>query len=194
MKALNYGSLNYDYVYKVDHIVRPGETQASSDMQTFCGGKGLNQSIALAKAGVKVYHAGLIGEEGQMFLDACDMKKISIFLMNEIEGEMMTGYREPEKILDTMMERYPESKVVLTLGKDGVIYRDKVQTCSQEIFKVKAVDTTAAGDTFTGYFIAGLLEGMEMPQILKRASKASSIAVSREGAANSIPTADEVLV
>ena len=51
MKVLNIGSLNIDYVYKVSHIVRGGETILSDSMQTFCGGKGLNQSIALAKAG-----------------------------------------------------------------------------------------------------------------------------------------------
>ena len=46
MKVLVFGSLNIDYVYKVKHFVQPGETLASDDMQIFCGGKGLNQSIA----------------------------------------------------------------------------------------------------------------------------------------------------
>ena len=44
MKVLNFGSLNLDYVYQVESILIPGETQASRDRQTFCGGKGLNQS------------------------------------------------------------------------------------------------------------------------------------------------------
>lgn len=57
MKVLNYGSLNVDYVYSVDHIIVGGETQHSSKLEVFSGGKGLNQSIALAKAGVPVYHA-----------------------------------------------------------------------------------------------------------------------------------------
>jgi len=56
MRILNFGSLNIDYVYSVPHFVRPGETLASSNYQIFAGGKGLNQSIALAKAGAKVYH------------------------------------------------------------------------------------------------------------------------------------------
>ena len=51
MKVLNYGSLNVDYVYSVDHIIVGGETQHSSKLEVFSGGKGLNQSIALAKAG-----------------------------------------------------------------------------------------------------------------------------------------------
>lgn len=71
MKVLNYGSLNIDYVYSVDHIAQIGETILSDSLKTFCGGKGLNQSIALAKAGVAVNHAGLIGEDGDILLDIC---------------------------------------------------------------------------------------------------------------------------
>ena len=66
MKVLNYGSLNVDYVYTVDHIIVGGETEHSLKLEVFSGGKGLNQSIALAKAGVAVNHAGLIGEDGDI--------------------------------------------------------------------------------------------------------------------------------
>lgn len=289
MKVLNFGSLNYDYVYSVDHAVTPGETLDSFGMETFLGGKGLNQSISLARAGVPVYHAGQVGEEGQLFLDACkesgidttfvkmipgksghaiiqvdknaqncillyggsnrkitrefvdevfshfeegdilllqneineldyiidkayeigmqialnpspfdaaldkcDLGKISIFLLNEIEGRQISGESEPDKILDVMLEKYPEARVVLTLGSDGAVYRDKKQSCKQGIFKVKAVDTTAAGDTFTGYFIASLLADMPIPEALRMCAKASSITVSRNGATDSIPTMEEV--
>ena len=71
MKVLNIGSLNLDHVYNVDHIVQPGETEATGEMNIFLGGKGMNQSVALAKAGVEVYHGGMIGDDGQPFLDAC---------------------------------------------------------------------------------------------------------------------------
>ena len=54
MKILNIGSLNYDFVYSLNHIVKPGETIAASKVETFAGGKGLNQSVALARAGSKV--------------------------------------------------------------------------------------------------------------------------------------------
>ena len=64
MKVLNYGSLNVDYVYSVDHIIIGGEH--SSKLEVFSGGKGLNQSIALAKAGVPVYHAGIVGNDGDI--------------------------------------------------------------------------------------------------------------------------------
>ena len=61
MKVLVFGSLNIDYVYSVNHFVQPGETLLADDRQIFSGGKGLNQSVALARAGAEVYHAGAVG-------------------------------------------------------------------------------------------------------------------------------------
>ena len=290
MKVLNIGSMNLDHVYTVDHIVEPGETQSSTQLQLFLGGKGMNQSVALAKAGVEVYQGGMIGADGGVFLDACreygihadyirtvdartghaiiqidknaqncillygganqalteayvdevisqfdsgdilllqnevnllpyivdrgyaqgmkivlnpspfddklkavDMTKISLFLLNEIEGYQLTSCREPDAIIDSIRERFPHAAVVLTLGSDGAVYADQSCKHFQPIFPVKAVDTTAAGDTFTGYFIAGLAQGMEIPDILRMSAKASSIAVSRAGAVPSIPYRDEVI-
>lgn len=290
MKVLNFGSLNLDYVYNVDHMIQPGETMATYGLNTFCGGKGLNQSIALAKAGVEVYHAGLIGEEGGILLeackeggvdarfvktiegksghtiiqvdkngqncillygganramtkeyidevldffeagdilllqnevnlveymidqayakgmmvvinpspynealDACDFSKISLFLVNEIEGAQITGETEPDTILAALKEKYPHAKVVLTLGGDGSVYQDETGQYRQGIFKVKAVDTTAAGDTFTGYFISSIIDGTPVEEGLRLAAKASAIAVSRPGATASIPLREEVL-
>ena len=65
MKILNFGSCNIDSVYKVDHIVTAGETLAAESMEQFVGGKGLNQAVALANAGVKVYHAGCVGDDAR---------------------------------------------------------------------------------------------------------------------------------
>lgn len=90
MKVLNYGSLNVDYVYSVDHIIVGGETQHSSKLEVFSGGKGLNQSIALAKAGVPVYHAGIVGSDGDILLDACKEagvrmhRTVSFFMAEQI--------------------------------------------------------------------------------------------------------------
>ena len=290
MRVLNIGSLNLDYVYSVDHIILPGETEATGTRNTFLGGKGMNQSCALAKAGVEVYHGGLIGEDGKVFLDACkeygvhsdfirivdgpsghtviqidknaqnsillygganqkltteyidevlshfgsddilllqnevnllpyivdkayekgmlialnpspynekldavDMKKIGIFLLNEVEGFQLTGKKDPEEIIEAVRELYPHARIVLTLGKDGAVYADREQKHYQPIFKVKAVDTTAAGDTFTGYFLAGLADGMPIPEVLRMSAKASSIAVTRPGAVPSIPYRAEVV-
>ena len=289
MRVLNFGSFNLDYVYSVDHMVTPGETLAAGEMHTFCGGKGLNQSIALAKAGVPVWHAGLIGEEGEILrdlcrengvhveyirkipgksghtiiqvdpsgqncillygganqsvtreyvdevlshfgqgdflllqneinllrdiidcayekgmkillnpspynenLDGCDFGKVSLFLLNEIEGAQMTGQQEPELILDVLKEKYPRAETVLTLGEEGSRYQGPEGRYCQGICPVKAVDTTGAGDTFTGYFIASMLEKMPVEQGLRLAARASAIAVSRPGAAASIPAREEV--
>ena len=290
MKVLNFGSLNVDYVYSLQHIVQAGETILSSGMNVFAGGKGLNQSIALAKAGLDVYHAGQIGNDGQILLDTCtqygvhtdfvkqldvkgghtiiqvdekgqnciilyggtnlmltrefvdevlshfdegdylvlqnevnqldymidkayergmkialnpspydsrlnecNLTKVSLFLLNEVEGEQMTGSADPDEILVRLAKLYPNASFVLTLGSNGAVFSDGTEKYFQDIFKVKAVDTTAAGDTFTGYFIAGLIEGMPIPEILRMSAKASSIAVSRPGAAPSVPSREEVM-
>ena len=126
-------------------------------------------------------------------LESCDLSKISLFLMNEIEGFQITGEKEPDKILAKVKKLYPNAKVVLTLGGDGSVYQDETGIYRQGIFKVKAVDTTAAGDTFTGYFISSIIDGMPVQDGLKLAAKASAIAVSRAGATASIPVRSEVV-
>ena len=69
MKILNFGSINIDHVYQVDHFVNPGETLRAGLYRIFPGGKGFNQSIALAKAGAHVFHAGKVGPEGKWLID-----------------------------------------------------------------------------------------------------------------------------
>jgi ribokinase len=69
MRILNFGSINIDQVYFVDHFVRPGETLTSRKHRKFSGGKGFNQSIALAKAGARVAHAGRIGPDGSWLIE-----------------------------------------------------------------------------------------------------------------------------
>jgi len=68
LNILNFGSLNIDYTYQVDHFVRAGETSSSKSLSVFSGGKGLNQSIALSRAGANVWHAGAVGKEDGAFL------------------------------------------------------------------------------------------------------------------------------
>lgn len=290
MKILNFGSLNIDYVYSVEHFVRAGETISSTRMEQFCGGKGLNQSVAFARAGAEVYHAGCIGAEGHLLIDmldqsgvnttfvkmvstvpcghaiiqisptgencillygganqsitedmidevlahfsegdllmlqnetnaleriiqkahqkgmlialnpspfnekitALDFSLIDWIILNETEGQEITGESEPQKILSTLLNRYPHIKIVLTLGSKGSVYADVNNQATHGIFKTKAVDTTAAGDTFTGYFFASVMRGIHPEQALAIASAASAITVSRKGAAPSIPTMEEV--
>lgn len=285
MKILSFGSLNIDNVYNVDHFVAPGETMSSLNLEKFCGGKGLNQSISLARAGVDVYHAGRVGTDGQMLIDrllesgvnvdlletiegpsghaiiqvnkkgqnciilfggsnmqiekdyidrvlsnfeagdmmliqneinnldylmekaydrglsialnpspfndallSCPLDKVEYFILNEIEGNQISDKTEPKEIIDTIMTKYPNSKVILTLGKDGVMYCDGKDYYTHGIYDVKVVDTTAAGDTFTGFTLAGISEKMDPDMVLEMASKASSLAVNIKGASNSIPT------
>ncbi|MEI3079640.1 MAG: PfkB family carbohydrate kinase [Oscillospiraceae bacterium] len=86
MKVLNFGSLNIDYVYQMAHFIRPGETAPCKTLTAGCGGKGLNQSIALAKAGTEVYHAGLYGGEAQFLLDKMQTAGVDTSLLRLGEG------------------------------------------------------------------------------------------------------------
>ncbi|MCL2837416.1 MAG: ribokinase [Defluviitaleaceae bacterium] len=76
MKVLSFGSLNYDYVYSVPRIARAGESINSTNLEVFCGGKGLNQSVALSRAGIKVFHAGFVGPDGEKLIEACQQNGI----------------------------------------------------------------------------------------------------------------------
>ena len=85
MRILNFGSCNLDFVYTLDHIVRPGETETTYDFKIFPGGKGLNQSIALARAGAKVYHAGCIGNDGEMLSDILSGSGVDITYLEKAD-------------------------------------------------------------------------------------------------------------
>lgn len=123
----------------------------------------------------------------------CDLSCVDFLLVNETEGAAMAGVEEPNAILDTLHARFPHLNVVLTLGGDGSVYQDKDGrrfTCG--VHKVQAVDTTAAGDTFTGFFLSGMLHHGAADKALRTASVAAGIAVSRKGAEPSIPMMEEV--
>lgn len=290
MKVLCLGSLNIDHVYQVDHFVEAGETMASLSMQDHCGGKGLNQAIALKRAGCDTYMAGMVGTDGELlltllkengvdfscvrtlrdvptghaiiqvnpkgqncimiygganasieegFIDevyaqfapgdivllqneiSClayairrahalglkialnpspitpamvayeELQFVSWFVLNEVEGKLLTGQTDGEEICRAMRAKFPQAHTMLTLGKAGCMFYDGVAFCTHGIYDVPVVDTTAAGDTFTGYFLAGVSEGLPMEKTLEMASIASSLAVAKAGAAGSIPTRAE---
>ena len=94
-------------------------------------------------------------------------------------------------MLDRLLDRCPKSRLVLTLGEKGSVFADASRRIYQSAFPVRAVDTTAAGDTFTGFLLAALARGEAAEKALKTASAAAALAVSRPGATPSIPTADE---
>ncbi len=120
------------------------------------------------------------------------LNKIDYFFINEVEGKGFTNETDPLRILDELKIMYPNAKVVLTLGSIGAYYQDDKQRIFQEAFKVKAIDTVGAGDTFMGYFSYGLSQGFSPEKCLLLATKASSLTVQRKGAADSIPTLKEV--
>lgn len=128
-------------------------------------------------------------------IKALPLEKTSYLIVNEIEGATISGCpaTEPEKILMTMRERYPETTVILTLGVDGSYYYDGEEILRQEAYKVKAIDSVGAGDTFSGYFFASVINGLAPKDALNLASKAAAISVTRPGAAPSIPDLKEVL-
>ena len=124
----------------------------------------------------------------------CDLSCVDYLLVNEVEGAGMAGCTEPDAILDTLHSRYPALNIVLTLGGEGSVYQAKNGerfTCG--VHKVNAVDTTAAGDTFTGFFLSEVLCHGDAQKALRVAAVAAGIAVSRKGAEPSIPMIEEVL-
>ena len=96
------------------------------------------------------------------------------------------------EIAAAFVNRYPHSNLILTLGKKGSLFINGTAYLEQPIYSVRAVDTTAAGDTFTGYFLAALTGGADAASALRLAAKAAALAVSRHGASTSIPTRSEV--
>lgn len=124
------------------------------------------------------------------------LEMVDYFFLNQVEACQLLGdenRENPEKQLEALRERFPAAAIVLTLGEKGSLYTDGTQKHAQPAFRVKAVDTTAAGDTFTGFLMGGLLSGRTVPEAMELAAKASAIAVTRPGASPSIPTLEEVL-
>lgn len=289
MKILNFGSVNIDFTYRVPHFVRPGETLAACSVTRNAGGKGFNQSVALAKAGCDVYHAGHIGADGEFLKNLCDHygihtdyltevdtptgnaiiqvddhganciilfgganqamdidfirqvlskfekgdmivlqneincmnelitmaheagiaiainpapmndaiahEKLALcnwLILNETEAEELTGVSEPYAQLEALRKDYPTTAVLLTLGVRGCICRKDGKTYTMGSCKVNAVDTTAAGDTFAGFFLGSLSRGKDIDTALLTATRASALAVQKQGAAQSVPTLEEV--
>lgn len=300
MKALVFGSINNDYTYKVDHLAQEGETITCTEHSTSAGGKGLNQSIALANAGVESHFAGSVGSDGSFLCDIlkftgvhehiyvnknavtghaiiqndpkgnncivvcagtnklipeehvdnvlelfeqgdyllCQnqinvnkkvietaiskgmkvvlnpspvrkslfelpLDKIEYLILNCVEmvqickhlGENTIRYagrklkeNDAIKLCEKLHKHLPITKIILTLGDYGSVYYDKKQNYFCPAREVEAVDATGAGDTFTGYFVAGIMQGKSIEEAMKKASIASSITVTKVGAAQSIPT------
>lgn len=290
---LCFGSLNIDKVYDVEEFVKEGQTISSLSFNVYPGGKGLNQSIALARSGLDVFHAGIIGSSdaklifetlkesnvdarfikvldvesghamiqrktdgqnciivhgganhlidlGQIYdtlaffesgdvivlqneinfikeiisaakekglivvLNPSPMKDnildlpfglIDYLILNETEAIslLQSNSMELQEVTQSLRNKFPNIKFVLTLGEKGALYSDSISIYFQEALQVNVRDTTAAGDTFSGYFLSAIIEKKSIKQALLEATVASSITVSREGASPSIPYRNEVI-
>ena len=123
-----------------------------------------------------------------------NLDHVDCFILNEIEAQCMINYcADKDTTIETLQKKYPKAEFVLTLGESGSVYCGREGIIEQKAHRVNTVDTTAAGDTFTGYYLAGRLQGMVVSESLDMAAKASAIAVSRKGASRSIPFKEEVL-
>ena len=130
MRVVNFGSLNIDYVYRVDHFVQPGETMSAQSLQIQCGGKGLNQSVALARAGVETWHAGLIGPEGHFLKETLDRAGVHTRFVEESAGS--TGHAIIQ------VDSTGQNSILLHDGANGRLTPD---------FVTAVLDQFSAGDT-----------------------------------------------
>lgn len=290
-RIITLGSLNLDFTYQLPKPLEVGETLSSLSYRCGAGGKGANQSIAAARAGAEVYHAGRIGHDGALlrrtladsgvkldFLEEVEtptghavvlindegdnsivlygganrtidetfidrvtsaanpgdilllqnevtcishameagrkagmrvafnfapfdpklapelpLSLCDFLFLNRIEAGGIAGKSDVEEILETLSRRFPETELVLTLGPEGAV----ALTPAGERFhadspRVEVVETTAAGDTFIGYYLAAVLDGFDTGRALERACRAAALCCSRAGAAESIPTRAEL--
>ncbi len=120
------------------------------------------------------------------------LEKATWLFVNEVEAEQLCGASEPGVCLQRLGRMCSGGSVILTLGSAGSCYGGPEGTFEQPAFPVSVVDTTAAGDTFTGYFLADILRNGDPASALRMAAKAAALAVTGKGAFDSIPWLNEV--
>lgn len=120
------------------------------------------------------------------------LKKASWILVNQGEAEALAGVTGKDACIARLAELYPGSTLVMTLGASGVVCWENGALFSQAAYKTQVVDTTGAGDTFTGFYLAEVLNGSTQEEALRTASAAASLSISKCGAAESIPSMAEV--
>ncbi len=117
------------------------------------------------------------------------LELVDIFILNELEGQTLSGTDSTEgaAVLAALAGKFPKAAIVLTLGDRGAMYHGNGQDLICPAHKVPVVDTTGAGDTFCGYFLACVMKGKPPQEALESASRASALAIGKKGAAVSIP-------
>ena len=124
-------------------------------------------------------------------IDGDILKKITYFIPNEIELEKYSNMNNVDDGISYLLNKGIKN-VLVTLGTKGSLLKNKNELIKVDAFKVDAIDTVAAGDTFVGYFVSALASGKSEKEAMLLASKASSITVSRKGSLVSIPTLKEI--
>ena len=290
--VLNIGSINLDHVYQVAHFVQPGETLSADAYSMGLGGKGLNQTVALHRADLRVRHIGAIGQDDPatlpqlqaLGLDTQGIAKVSdstghaliqvdqqaenciviypganaaidsaaledtlrstpspwllmqnetnataevfrlaakyqrrlafnpapahpdlaslplaslaLLVVNQVELQQLSGHDDYSAGLLALQQRCPQTEIVVTLGSAGALCALPGQTAEQwqhcSIVPVDAKDTTGAGDTFVGYYLASRIREETVASALATASAAAALCVTRLGAVDAIPTYTEV--
>ncbi|MFL3000799.1 MAG: ribokinase [Cytophagales bacterium] len=115
------------------------------------------------------------------------IEKVNTLIYNETEGQRLSGKKDYNQIIKTLSNKYPNTRQILTLGERGSIYSFDKNTIKVKAESVKTIDSTAAGDTYIGYYISSLSKKISVKQSMKIASQAASIATTIVGGANSIP-------
>jgi len=284
MTILNLGSLNWDRIYRLPHLPMAGETISSQETLVGLGGKGLNQSVALTRAGGHVRHVGAISaQDGAMraALDGFGLDHSHVVGVDGVEtgtalilidaqaencivldpganrhipegafratlaqcrpGDWFLAQNETNLLAEGMAaaraaglkiafvpapfdaasavpllplvdllslnavefdqlcaalggaEHLPKTLALLiTRGAEGAEYLEGGRRIAQPAFRVEPVDTTGAGDTFMGYFLALRDGGAGVEEALRHASAAAALQVTRLGAAGAIPSLAEV--
>jgi ribokinase len=124
MRVLNFGSLNIDHVYRVSHISRPGETISAQSYSRFAGGKGGNQSVAIARAGSPVSHIGKIGPNGLWLME--DMKRDGVDVSRIVVSDQPGGHAIIQ------VEKSGQNSIVIFGGTNRQITRQEINSALAE--------------------------------------------------------------
>ena len=117
---------------------------------------------------------------------------IDLLIVNEVEAQEISGHSDLDSMAQYFSANWPKSEIIITLGKAGVCMLKNDRRIEVDAFVVDAVDTTAAGDTFIGFFLSAYSQHTDAKTALTRACAASALAVTQVGAAQSIPDEEQV--
>jgi len=284
VRVYNLGSINIDHIYRLSHLPQPGETLLATEYLCCLGGKGANQSLALALGGAKVVHIGRMAAKDRFLIqplldagvnvehvvDDASSTASAVVLVDEANGEnqivinpganqqiseaqvsaalksaskgdwaltqnetnqvpfflqqaksqglricysaapfvaataaqllplvelLVVNQIEAQALADNLgvgLDQIPVPHLIITLGAMGARYIGVEGDWQLAAPKVQAVDTTGAGDTFLGFMLAALTQGLAMRDAIQQALFAAALQVTRKGTAEAIPTRAEV--